>query len=120
MTTTEAPNYLRIAQAERLLHRKCWPLYMAVDSGELRASRPGGDGPWLIDPVDLRVYVEQHATRSAENAGDGMTAIVRIVREVLGLTIGELAELPGYTIDGSRACARATICARRMSRTPLT
>jgi hypothetical protein len=52
------PTYLTPAQAARILHRKPYPVLMAIRSGKLRAWRPDDKGPWLITPADLTSYVE--------------------------------------------------------------
>ena len=50
--------YLTVADAARLLRRKPWPVYQAIKVGELRASQPGNEGPWLIEPADLMAIVQ--------------------------------------------------------------
>jgi excisionase family DNA binding protein len=55
-------EYLTIAEAARVLACKPWPVYQAIERGDLVAFRPLGEGtPFLIRPADLRAYIEAAA-----------------------------------------------------------
>ena len=60
--STALPAYITIREASDLLRRKPYPLHQAITRGELRAFQPGGSGPWLSRPADLRAYVEAGAS----------------------------------------------------------
>ena len=58
-------EYLTIQQAATILHRKPYGLWRAVHDGTLRAFQPGGEGPHLIRPDDLRTYVRKRPSRTS-------------------------------------------------------
>ena len=41
-----------------ILRRKPYPVFQAIERGELVAFHPSGKGPWLIRTADLRAHVE--------------------------------------------------------------
>ena len=42
------------------MHTKPWPVYEAIERGDLIAFQPLGKGStWLIRPADLRAYAER-------------------------------------------------------------
>jgi hypothetical protein len=63
VTTRDLSEYLTIKQAAKLLHRKSWPVYQAMQRGELSAFQPSNGGAWLIRPAGLEIYVGRFANR---------------------------------------------------------
>lgn len=56
-------SLMTAAEAAALLRTKPWPIVKAIQAGELRASMPSNEGPWLIRPEDLSAYVDRFANK---------------------------------------------------------